>query len=214
LFQTTESMRFFILSILALSLSTGIQAQERKFQLGIIGSSQLSYLNTNMADVETGSALLFGFGGIAEYSFAERYHFTSGFEYLRRGASLTINDTTTKYRAGFIQIPFQIKMRTRQFGYQTYFAEMGFALGFETGEMVEWEPNFDPQLGSLISLFDATFRIGLGVEYDLGGQTKLLGRLQYHRALSDNLIDDQDSRLNEQSVYRFDYVSLSVGILF
>ena len=91
---------------------------------------------------------------------------------------------------------------------------MGFALGFETGEEVSWEPGRFFENSSLISLFDATFRIGLGWEYDLGGGTKALGRFQYHRALTNNLLSDEDPRLNEQSLYRFDYISVTVGILF
>jgi hypothetical protein len=196
---------------LIVGLSSG---QDRKFQLGVIGSSQISYLNTNQTNASGGSALTFGFGALAEYNFTERYSFTSGFEFVRRGGSLNLNDTTARYRANFIQIPIQIKMRTRQFGYNTYFAEMGFTLGFETGEEVSWEPTRVFENSSLISLFDATFRIGLGWEYDLGGGTKALGRLQYHRALTNNLLSDEDPRLNEQSLYRFDYVSVTVGILF
>jgi len=207
-------MRLLFSTLLILVISLSTQAQDRKFQLGVIGSSQISFINTNQEAADPGGALLFGFGGLAEYSFAERYAFSSGFEYLNRGGSLRLNDTSAEYRAGFIQIPLQIKMRTRQFGYSTYFAEMGFAIGFETGEEVTWDPKPSSTSGSYISLFDATFRIGMGMEYDLGGQTKLLGRLQYNRALTDNLLDDEDSRLSDQSNYRFDYVSLSVGILF
>ena len=205
----------FTASLIGLLLISQVYAQERKFQLGILGSSQLSYINTNQNDVETGSALLFGFGGIAEYHFADRYSFSSGFEFLNRGGSLKVRDTTGDYRAQYIQIPLQLKMRTRQFGYYTYFAEMGFAIGFETGEKVEWDPREPTQLGeSLISLFDANFRIGIGTEYDLGGNTRLMARLQYHRALTNNLLANEDARLDEQYQYRFDYVSLSVGVIF
>jgi len=196
---------------LIVGLSSG---QDRKFQLGVIGSSQISYLNTNQQNASGGSALTFGFGALLEYNFTERYSFNTGFEFVRRGGSLELNDTTARYRANFIQIPIQIKMRTRQFGYNTYFAEMGFALGFETGEEVSWEPERIFKDASLISLFDATFRIGLGWEYDLGGGTKTLVRFQYHRALTNNLLSDEDPRLNEQSLYRFDYVSITVGLLF
>ncbi len=202
-------------SLIALLIYSNLYGQERKFQLGIMGSSQISYINTNQTNADGGGTLLFGFGGLAEYHFADRYSFSSGFEFLNRGGSLSINDTTGDYRAQYIQIPLQIKMRTRQFGYSTYFAEMGFAIGFETGEEVEWEPG-DPNGGanSLVGLFDANFRIGIGMEYDLGGETKLLGRLQYHRALANNLLADEDPRLDEQYQYRFDYISISVGVLF
>lgn len=207
-------MRLLFSALFIVLFSIGAQAQERNFHLGIMGSSQLSWVNTNQDNANGGANLFFGFGGVAEYNFAERYSFSSGFEYLNRGGSLTLRDTTANYRAGFIQIPLQIKMRTRQFGYYTYFAEMGFAVGFETGEEVSWEPTLNQASGGYISLFDATFRIGMGAEYDLGGDTRLFGRLQYHRALTDNLLDSEDARLNEQSNHRFDYVSLTVGILF
>lgn len=198
-------------SLLSLSLTSW--AQERKFQLGILGSSNLSYVNTNQGAADAGSRLLFGFGGLMEYRFAERYAFTSGFEYMNRGGTLAIADTTNSYRAGFIQIPVMIKMRTREFGYNTYFAEMGFSIGIETGETIEREPS-GGNIENHVGLFDATFRIGGGMEYDLGGETKVFGRLMYHRALLNNLLGDENPSLSEDFVYRFDYVSLSVGILF
>lgn len=207
-------MRLIITGLFVFLIIGFSSGQDRKFQLGVVGSSQISYINTNQANADGGSALTLGFGALAEYNFTDRYAFTSGFEFVRRGGSIDFNDTIADYRANFIQLPVQIKMRTRQFGYNTYFAELGLALGIETGEDVSWDPArfFDDK--SLVSFFDATFRIGMGWEYDLGGGTKALARLQYHRALVNNLLRDEDIRLSEQSRYRFDYVSVTLGILF
>ena len=58
-------MRIYLYAALLLLSSGSLLAQERNFQLGIIGSSQLSYLNSNQGNANTGSALLFGFGGLA-----------------------------------------------------------------------------------------------------------------------------------------------------
>jgi hypothetical protein len=106
-------------------------------------------------------------------------------------------------------------MRTRQFGYLTYFADFGGAIAFETSERVDFSPSLLPayELDSYGNFFNATFRIGLGAEYDLGGSTAIIAGLHYHRSLIDNLKAGAPG-LNKESNYRFDYVALTLGILF
>ena len=61
----------------------------------------------------------------------------------------------------------------------------------------------------------AMFSVGLGGEYDLGGQTALLLGIYYNRSLFDNINADGQRVLGEKgNTYRFDYVNLKIGVLF
>ena len=197
--------------ILILS-STALRGQE--FRFGIHATPHLSFLSTDMPEAKTGSKLLFGYGGLAEFRFAENYAITSGFEIIRRGASLTLNDTTGDITPSYLQVPILLKMRTREFGYFTFFGEFGGTLAFRTSHNMDYEPSLAsvPQT-QRVNLFNATFRFGLGVEYSFGGRTSVMLGLNYNRSLIDNL-DRRAYGVSNQYNYRLDYVALTTGVIF
>lgn len=208
-------MRHFIFgffTFLFLSCSTVLHAQE--FRFGIHATPLLSFLSTDMPEAKTGSKLLFGYGGLAEYRFGDNYSINSGFEIIRRGANLTVDDTTGSLSPNYLQFPILLKMRTREFGYFTFYAEFGGALAFRTSHNM----NYDPPLASgrqteRINLFNATFRFGLGAEYSFGGSTSVMVGLNYNRSLIDN-IDRRAYGVSREYNYRLDYVALTTGVLF
>lgn len=167
-----------------------------------------------MPEAETGGKLLFGYGGLAEYRFAENYSINGGFEIIRRGANLTVDDTTGSLSPNYLQFPILLKMRTREFGYFTFYAEFGGALAFRTSHNMD----YDPPLASgrqteRVNLFNATFRFGLGAEYSFGGTTSVILGLNYNRSLIDNL-DRRAFGVSREYNYRLDYVALTTGVLF
>jgi opacity protein-like surface antigen len=196
---------------LALFVSTKINAQS--FRFGIHATPSINYIETDNDDASNDVGLKFGFGLLAEYAFSDKYSFATGVDILRRGGELTINDTVGDYNGGFINIPLQLKMRTRQFGYFTYFANFGGGLSFKTSEKVSFSPEGIQEIDGFINPVNMTFAIGGGVEYSLGGSTSLLLGINYNRSLFNNLSDD-NSVLNENSSYRFDHVGITVGIIF
>ncbi len=217
------------LLILFLGSAFALQAQdENSFRFGIHGEPAISYISTDHPGYESSAPLKFGFGLIAEYYFAEHYAFSSGVTVIQRGGELegvplTINGNTVAGRGNFngsyLQLPVRLKMTTREFGYFTGFAEFGGALALNIDEKVSFEPQLaeNEMDDDYVNFFNALFTIGLGGEYNLGGSTSLTAGLYYNRSLIDNLEDDLDvmGDLTSGSYeYRFDYVSLRVGILF
>ncbi len=200
-------------AILLLISTTALQAQ--KFRFGIHTTPTFNWINSNQSDAETGLSVKFSYGLIAEYAFAENYSFLSGIDIMRRGGKLTVNDTVGDYSAGFVQLPIALKLRTREFGYITYFAKFGGTIAVETGETVEFEPNRNAtsELDNYINPVSSTFLFGAGLEYSLGSSSAVVVGIDYHRSLFDNLIDD-DPRLSTKNTYRFDYVNLTIGFLF
>lgn len=217
--------------ILFLGSSLGVMAQnDSKFRFGIHGTPTISYIATDDPDYETSSKLKFNFGLIGEYYFAEHYAIASGITVANRGAEVSYVDlpdqltgdrtlVSGEFNGTFLQVPIKLKMTTREFGYFTGFAEFGGELAFNIDEKVNFEPaqadvNRDDDY---VNLFNAVFNIGIGTEYNLGGNTSLIAGLYYNRSLIDNLEDDlskMEGLVKDKYEYRFDYVSLRVGVLF
>lgn len=220
--------------ILFLLLMSGsfIQAQSTNdsrtpFRFGVHASPAISYIASSNPTASTGAKVKFGFGLITEFNFAENYSFSTGVDYIFRGGELTVTDPDfliaddpnyegpikTDYRSGFVHIPVMLKMRTRAFGYYTYFADFGGSINISTDEEVSFSPTEESLAESYIRAAGAMFSVGLGGEYDLGGQTALLVGIYYNRSLLDNLNPNAPGSITDNS-YRFDYINLKLGVLF
>ena len=209
-------MKNLRLSLFAICMLIGLVSKaQTEFAFGVYGAPAINYVHTNANNADGGSKLMFGFGLLAEFQFSDKYSFATGIDIINKGGTLKIADTTGTYRAGYVQLPLTLKLRTREFGYFTYFATFGGAIGVQTSENVDFEPNLPvgQREKDLINPINTTFIFSLGTEYSLGGDTKVFGALQYNHALTDDIRDDA-SRYSSNRVYRFDYVALQLGILF
>lgn len=200
----------------AASVST---ASETKFRFGIHASPNISWISTKDDEVEPSANVKFGFGLLAIFNFTENYAISSGINIVSRGGELLTEPDPIQYKGDyasqFLQIPIQLRMSTREFGYNTFFATFGGSVDLRLSEEINIEPELPDPLDSYVKFFNAMFIIGAGMEYNLGGNTSVVGGIYYHRSLIDNLIEDDNHLLvNNSSVYRFDYVSLQLGILF
>ena len=195
------------------------------FRLGIHASPNLSFVSSDDPSADGSTKMKFGFGLIAEFNFAKNYSFATGIEYVFRGGEITVNDPdyvvaganpngTVKgeYKAGYLQVPLMLKLRTREFGYYTYFVDLGLNGNFKLSETSSISP--DAVEESPYSQWGGLqFAIGLGGEYDLGGSTSLLLGLYYNRALINSLKSAAPGQSSDFT-YRFDYVNLKLGVLF
>lgn len=188
---------------------------QTKFRFGLHGTPLFSYISTTDPAANPDLKLKFGYGLLAEYAFAEKYSIATGLDIMNRGAEVQYQDTSLNYKAGFIHLPLAIRMRTKEFGYFTYYAEFGGALAFKISEEIEFDPNLPEimRIDNYVNPINAMFSIGAGAEYSLGGSTSLIAGIIYNRSLGDNLNED-DSRVSDSYTYRFDYVSLRIGIFF
>ena len=194
-------------------------AKTTNFRFGIHASPNISYISTKAEGVESPANVKFGFGLMAIFNFAENYAFSSGINIISRGGELTLPTDTTNYMGNyssqFLQIPLQLRMSTREFGYSTFFATFGGSIDLKLSEENSFDPKPSPEADSYVNFFNAMFVIGAGMEYSLGGNTSLIGGIYYNQSLLNNLSKDPAYTLiDKDKVYRFDYVCLQVGILF
>ena len=229
----------WVLAVLILCSPTSIFAQEEEqpptppppppateaktpnFRFGIHASPNISYISTKADGVENPANVKFGFGLMAIFNFAENYAFATGINIVGRGGELTFKDDNSEfkgdYSSQFLQIPLQLRMSTREFGYSTFFATFGGSVDMKLSEENTFNPQPIPEKDSYVNFFNATFVIGAGMEYALGGNTSLVAGIYYNQSLINNLEKDFDSSyllIDKDKVYRFDYISIQLGILF
>ncbi|MFW5725534.1 MAG: hypothetical protein ACOCX0_03730, partial [Bacteroidota bacterium] len=127
------------------------------------------------------------------------------------------------YNLQNVEIPFTLKMKTREIGYNTYFAKFGFGGGVNLRAKADeklYTPDTttstlfeDKDIKGDIPLFRASMIVGLGVEHSLGGTTALVGALTFNNGFTSILAGkDYTGQRNQQA--RANYLELSIGIIF
>ncbi len=96
-----------------------------------------------------------------------------------------------KYKLQYVEIPFGLKMRTNEFGYLRYFAELPvFTLGFNTQALgdISSAQNLDTQGEDIredVNLLNLAWNIGGGAEFSLNTSTTLLAGVYYGQGFLD-----------------------------
>jgi hypothetical protein len=160
-----------------------------------------------------------------DYFFAENYAFALGVDINNLGGNLLYTDSTEfsskgepvqvvpgqsiKQNLQYIDIPVGLKLKTEELGYATFFFQLGFnpmininAKGTSDAASMDKD-----DIRENIHLFCLGYHAGLGVEYNLGGSTSLIGGIRWTSGLTDVTDNDRaDIKLNALSVH--------LGILF
>ncbi|MFT5970968.1 MAG: hypothetical protein ACI8ZO_001485 [Flavobacteriales bacterium] len=212
-----------IIALSIVCLSSIVVFGQKKFNLGLQASPNLSWVKSDILDSENKVGLKFNYGLITEIQLAENYLLSTGIGHGYDGGKLTAElkeDTTSAiqvdYAAQFINIPFMLKMRTKEIGYMRYFALFGITTGIKVGETItseEYQDKIETDV-NYINLFKASLSIGVGAEYSLGGDTRFMAGLIFNNNFT-NMLDKDNSLLMESaSKNAFSNVALTVGILF
>jgi len=146
-----KKIAFLASFIVACSLQTFAQ---KELRFGFQSSPTLSWITTDQNSVNSsGNNFGLKLGMISEYYFRPNYAFTSGIgfwfqsggtlfhefsgiywdpEILPPGLDTLPAMVKLDYGIQYVEIPFGIKMRTREFGYNRYFIEPAITLGIKT----------------------------------------------------------------------------------
>ncbi|MBU0766137.1 MAG: PorT family protein, partial [Bacteroidetes bacterium] len=130
--------------------------------------------------------------------------------------SIAANSSIT-YKMQYIEIPVSLKGKTNEIGYITYFLKAGISPQIRYRAKAEVLNNTDEILdGKVAPFFSFGVHIGGGIEYSLGGNTKLLVEALYTTGLTD--IEKVDIGLNSATEKNekivLNHFSIRVGILF
>ncbi|MEM6321273.1 MAG: porin family protein [Bacteroidota bacterium] len=219
---------------------------ENELRLGFQLSPSFSWMSTDDNLINgNGANLGIKLGMMSEYYFRENYAIVSGINFaFNQGGNLRhveggnlwskseLSDlalselpdgVNLRYHIQYLEIPFGLKMRTKEFGYLRYFAEMPvFSLGFKLKARgdISGTPNLDRDRENItedVNLFNLTWGFGGGVQYALSENTALIGGLIYRQGFAD-VTDDggvkSDGMTRENSKGVIKSLTVRIGFLF
>ena len=197
-------------------------------RFGVQASPTFSWMGTNNSLIEgDGTNLGLKLGMMGEYFFAERYSFHSGvgFHFNAGGTLLYSNDfervdiwqepisdvlpvnasrdttggSSYKYSLQYFEIPVGITLRTREFGYLTYYVRPTLNIGISTqsrGEVSGYSGLSEDErfnIGSEVNGVNLSWSIGAGAEYALSESTALVGGIAFQSGFADVTTDNDTS---------------------
>jgi len=161
-----------------------------------------------------GAKVGFNFGIIGDFNISDNYIFSTGIQIVNTGFSLVKPDvqtfvdnsgtevtgygqTTSDVRLNYAEIPLTLKLRTNEIGYMKYFVKVGGGLGVNYRASADEEftyttvttngatlSNEEVDYNDEINLFRASLIIGAGVEYNLSGNTSLIGGITFNNGFT------------------------------
>ncbi len=175
------------------------------FQLSFTASPSVNWMSPEGKEVQNNKSKIgYEFGVKGDFYFDQemRYAFSTGLLVSQTGGELTYNvdgetfsfgglgfdsGTSIRYRLQYIEIPYALKMRTKQFYRWNYWGLFGLSSSINISAKGE---SSDKQLdktdiGNEVKLFNTALNIGIGGEYDLGERNALVLGLIYKDGLMD-----------------------------
>ena len=216
-----------ILAILAfLGAFLSIYAQSTRVKFNVEVDPQSSWFRSDDVSVEPDGSIIHMHAGLnMDFYFAENYAFVLGVGINNLGGNLLYADSTEfsskgeillvepnqsiKLNLQYIDIPIGLKLKTEEMGYATYFLQLGFNPMINlNAKATSEEASLDKaDIKESIITFYLGYHVGLGIEYNLGGSTSLIGGVRWSSGLTD--VTD-----NDQANVTLNSISLRLGVLF
>lgn len=208
-------------------LLTVIVCAQNKFNATFIASPQLSWLSSDSKEVSNESSKMgFGYGVECDiFLGSDSYAITTGMTIGTSGGSLVYNPgkdfefsgkilesgTKVDYHLKNIEIPFAMKMRTRDFNRSRFFAQFGFTNWLNIKAKATSSDNAfsEESISDEIVFYNLGLNIGAGIEYDLGGKNSLTGGIVFSNGFLDTTTN---STVNDDTALRV--LRLRLGFVF
>lgn len=188
--------------IFIISNSTNAQTTNRSFSL--FADPQLSWFTSDTKKfTPNGSVGGFNIGFTADKYFADRYALYSGLSINNLGGNLKYNiagtletrdstyaitpGTSIKLKSQYLTVPFGLKFKTNEIGYFSFFAQVGVS-GYIRLKASAWEEGRKIDKETATDQFNfafASYHIGAGLEYSLGGSSSLQAGLTYTNGITE-----------------------------
>ncbi|NJK94494.1 MAG: PorT family protein [Bacteroidales bacterium] len=191
---------YFVLILISVSAFS----QETGYRFGIFADPVISWLNPDVSSVDSkGNRLGFNIGLSVDKFFAKNYAFSSGLSIHNAGGSLLFKPATTirtnqgnislpentkvTYKLQYLHVPIGMKLLTNEIGYSTFYGQLGLnAMVNIKATGVSNSGNLDNEnIGKEINLINLGYHIGGGIEYSIGGNTRLTAGLVYMNGFTD-----------------------------
>lgn len=206
-------------------------SQEKPFVFGIRIGPSIGWMKPDSKGYENqGTDVGFSWGFLAEFHLMENYAINTGFNISYLNATLKYPETVNGedgilnrgYRLKYVEIPMTLKMKTNDFNGISYFGIIGFGAGFRLSAKAKdkFVPNGGAQediendISDDIKSVRASLILGVGLEYPMGGDTKIIGGLNFNNGINDILSNQNtfDPSINHKAINN--YFELYFAILF
>ncbi len=192
-----------VLSAVCILFISSALAQKLHFGLGITPS--LAWIHPGSDNIEgDGSKFGFNYGLITEFAITENYSFATGVTIDNKGGKVKYDTIHQDLTLRYLDVPLSLKMKTNQIGSIRYYGQFGLAPGWLIGAR---ENISDTDIKDQTNNFNVSLVIGLGLEYNLSGNTNLLIGIIYKNGFSD-IANGSDTKANVNTI------GLNIGILF
>lgn len=204
----------------------GYSAIGQNYRFGIFADPQFFWLKTDSKKVDSdGIRTNFNVGLAMEKYFAKRYAFLTGISMNGVGGELNYKIPTTihtkdgdhaidagtgvLYKLQYLSVPLGLKFCTNEIGYLTYYAH----LGVTNHILIRAKADIDKinvskeNVRDEVYPYTASYQIGLGAEYSLGGDAALQLGVTYSNGIIDVLKSSEFNAINSG-------VSIRVGVMF
>ncbi len=225
-----------LILLIAFAFTAKTEVSSQSFRLGLKGSPSLAWFKSETDNYDSeGVRLGFSYGLISEFVLAEQYTFATGINVTYFGGKLSfpvgeqnnpevdLPMVERTYRLQNLEVPLTLKMKTREIGYNTYFAKFGFggSVNLTARANDEYynpansntEKADDIDIKGDTPLFRVSMILGLGLEHSLGGTTALIGGITFNNGFTNILKGKDFAGLRNQQA-RANYLELSIGVLF
>ncbi len=215
-----------LLTVVLLLTIISVIAQEegssKGLRFGLKVAPSMSWMKPDLKSIDKkGMTLGFNYGLMTDFSLSGNgnYAFSTGLEVSTVGGKLNYpnvveQDSTDYYgmtlrtfNLKYVNLPLQLKLRTNEIGYMTYFGSFGIDAGFnfkakatdehtlrkkQTGDV---DPPITPTEEDIVvnkdvSFFRVALVIGAGFEYNLSGNTSLLLGVTFNNGFNNVLTYD------------------------
>lgn len=231
--KKTATLCLFALFLMS---TTDIFSQKLPVRLGLRVAPALSWMNPATEGYDNNGVkpgITIGF--VSDIYFAERYAFSTGFDFAFLNGKLAYSDSVyvaadgkvhngnvdRTYKFIYFEIPLAVKMKTRSYGKFTFFAQIGFTTGFRIKATAT--DIFTPDLGSAIeqdynldrgtTLIRESIIAGIGGELDFDKSSRLVLGINYSNALN-NVLKGTNYKSGEEIRSTLNFLQLNIAFLF
>ncbi|WP_430971790.1 outer membrane beta-barrel protein [Sunxiuqinia rutila] len=200
-----------LLLLLLLFLISQSAFSQRAMDLSFTGSPSINWFSSDTEGVESGKvAMGFDYGVNADFYFdaENKYAISTGLIVNNVGAKLSYynpmgdiqfagesfaSGTSFRYRLKYVEVPLMIKLHTSQFQRWSYWGQFGFSSFVNIQAKGDSsDGRFDKhKINDEVKLFNLALNIGIGSNFDLGGDNAIALGLVYKNGFMDVTSNDQ-----------------------
>ena len=201
---------------------------QKHFRLSFAATPSVNWMNTNNSMADREKSVLgydFGLNGDLYFSDDERYGLATGLQILNTGGQIAYAANSDfsfsgatmpahskiKYRLRYVEIPVTIKLKTDQFNRVRYWGIFGFSTMINIGATGESDNGLlkKANINDEVNMFNLAMNVGLGYDYDLGGNNALSVGLIFQNGLIDVTTDNY---FNDKTI--INSLKFKLGLIF